>query len=89
MFYLDTDLKTIKEMFKKFYILLVLSAALACKASPGDPVKFAPGDLQPDQKQSLVCKEVASLISQYNYKKVNLNDSLSSAVYTPVYQSTG
>ncbi|MBS7566603.1 carboxy terminal-processing peptidase [Mucilaginibacter sp. Bleaf8] len=68
-------------MFKKLYILLVLGAALACKASPSKPVKLAPGDLQPDQKQSLVCKEVASLISQYNYKKVSLNDSLSNAVY--------
>ncbi len=68
-------------MFKKFYILLVLSAALACKASPSKPAKVGPGDLLPDQKQSLVCKEVASLISQYNYKKVSLNDSLSNAVY--------
>jgi len=82
MFYFNPDLKTVKDMFKKLYFVLVLSAAVACHASPSKPVKVdGSNDLQPDARQNLVFKEVASLISKYNYKKVNLNDSLSAVVY--------
>ncbi|QJD98341.1 carboxy terminal-processing peptidase [Mucilaginibacter robiniae] len=70
-------------MFKKIYLLAVLGAALACKASPSAAPVNVPGstNLQPDQQQGLVCKEVASLITNFNYKKVKLNDSLSTEVY--------
>jgi len=76
------DLKTIKDMFKKLYFVLVLGAAMACHASPSKPIKV-PGsnDLQPDTRQEIVVKEVAELISKYNYKKVDLNDSLSVVIY--------
>ena len=69
-------------MFKKLYILLLVGAALACKASPSQPVKV-PGsnDLQPDAQQSTVCRYVANLITEYNYKKVALNDSISKVVF--------
>ncbi len=83
MFYrMVIDLKTIKEMFKRSYMFLVVGAALACQAATS-PSKVVDGstNLQPDQQQSLVLKEVASLISNYNYKKVPLNDSLSAVVY--------
>ncbi len=82
MFYTNPDLTTVKDMFKKVYLLLVLGAALACKASPSKPVKVAgSNDLQPDEQQSVVCKQVAALISNYNYKKVPLNDSVSTIIY--------
>jgi carboxyl-terminal processing protease len=82
MFYWNPDLKKVKDMFKKIYILLVLGAALACHASPKPPTKVAgSNDLQPDAQQSIVCKTVATFISDYNYKKVNLNDSISQVVY--------
>jgi carboxyl-terminal processing protease len=69
-------------MFKKLYILLVLGAALACKASPSHPIKVAgSNDLQPDAQQTVVCKYIAGLITEYNYKKVTLNDSISQVVY--------
>ncbi len=69
-------------MFKKLYFVLVLSAAVACHAAPSKPIKVdGSNDLQPDARQNLVCKEVASLISKYNYKKVDLNDSLSAIIY--------
>ncbi|UEG53663.1 carboxy terminal-processing peptidase [Mucilaginibacter daejeonensis] len=69
-------------MFKRSYMFLVVGAALACQAATS-PSKVVDGsnNLQPDQQQSLVLKEVASLISNYNYKKVPLNDSLSAVVY--------
>lgn len=76
-------------MFKKLYILLILGAALACKASPSHPVVKVAGsnDLQPDAQQSTVCKYIANLISEYNYKKVELNDSISQVVYTRYIKS--
>ena len=78
------DLKKVKDMFKKLYILLLLGAALACKASPKQHpmVKVAgSNDLTPDAQQSTVCRYVADLITEYNYKKVSLNDSISQVVY--------
>ncbi len=71
-------------MFKKLYILVVLGAALACQAAPSNqPLKKVAGsnDLQPDAQQSVVCKYVATIISDHNYKKVPLNDSISQVIY--------
>ncbi|WP_074493636.1 carboxy terminal-processing peptidase [Mucilaginibacter polytrichastri] len=69
-------------MFKKLYILLILGTALACKAAPSKPPQTTgPGDLHPDEQQSVVLKEVAELISKYNYKKVELNDSISKVIF--------
>ena len=70
-------------MFKRLYFVLVLGAALACKAAPHKPIKVAgSNDIQPDEQQSIVAKTVAQLISNYNYKKVPLNDSVSQVVYS-------
>jgi carboxyl-terminal processing protease len=81
MFYTTPDLTTVKNMFKKVYLLVLLAAALACKASPSKPIKVAASDLEPDEQQSIVCKKIAELITNYNYKKVELNDSISAIVY--------
>lgn len=78
------DLKRVKDMFRKIYILLVLAAMFACKASPANqPMKRVDGsnDLQPDAQQSVVCQYIATIISEHNYKKVPLNDSLSEVVF--------
>jgi len=79
---IDIELKSVKEMIKKIYTVLVVGAALACQASTSTPVKVdGSANLQPDQQQSVVAKEVAGMISQYNYKKVPLNDSLSTVIF--------
>ena len=76
------DLKKVKEMFKKVYLFLVLGAALACKAAPAKPIKVVgSNDLQPDVRQELAAKTAAELISKYDYKKVELNDSVSEIIY--------
>jgi carboxyl-terminal processing protease len=82
MLTVHTDLKTVKDMFKKLYFVLLVGAAMACHASQSKPIKV-PGsnDLQPDTRQEIACKEVAELITKYNYKKVDLNDSLSVVIY--------
>lgn len=88
MFYKNPDLKRVKDMFKKLYILLVLGAALACKASPAHQTKVAgSNDLQPDAQQSVVCQYIASIISDHNYKRVPLNDSISLIVYNRYLKS--
>lgn len=83
MFHTGPDLNSVKDMFKKLYLLLVLATALACNAAPSKPnYKHAgPNDLQPDEQQSVVLKYVATLIADYNYKKVPLNDSVSAIIY--------
>src|SRR4051812_15445443 len=84
---IDPDLKTTKDMFKKLYLLVVLAAALACNAAPSTPTKPGPArrtgptDLQPDEQQRVVCIQVAKLVTDYNYKKVPLNDSTSALIY--------
>jgi carboxyl-terminal processing protease len=84
MYHPDSDLNSVKDMFKKLYLLVVLAAALACNAAPTKPVhdkKAGPNDLQPDEQQSIVCRQVANLVANYNYKKVPLNDSISAIIY--------
>ncbi len=89
MFNINPGLNTVKDMFKKLYLVLILGSALACKAAPeklpaDKPVTKVPGstDIEPDEKQRVVCRTVTQLISSYNYKKVPLNDSISSLIYT-------
>ena len=69
-------------MFKKVYLVLVLGATLACSAKPAKVIKVdGVKNIQPDEQQSIVCKTIATLISKYNYKKVELNDSISVVIY--------
>jgi len=82
MFHFIPDLKKVKDMFKQFYILLVLGAALSCNAATPKLKKVPDStNLEPTVQQSIVCKTVAEIISKYNYKKVDLNDSLSIVVF--------
>jgi carboxyl-terminal processing protease len=88
MFQLVPDFKTAKDMFKRFYFVLALGAALACNAAPSKPVKVDGSlNLQPTEQQSTVVKAVASLISSYNYKKVPMNDSMSTIIYNRFLKS--
>ncbi|RYZ96258.1 MAG: tail-specific protease, partial [Sphingobacteriaceae bacterium] len=75
-------------MFKKVYLMLIVGAAFACQAAPSAPKKVdGSNDLQPDAQQGIVAKKVAELITNYNYKKVELNDSLSGEAYTRYIKS--
>ena len=69
-------------MFKKLYFVLVLGAAMACHAAPSKLIKVdGSNDLKPDTRQEIVLKEVAELLLKYDYKKVDLNDSLSTVIF--------
>lgn len=75
------ELNKVKEMLRRIFMIAFTAAALACSASP-KPQKLVDGvsNIKPDEQQSLVVRQVVSLIENYNYKKVKVNDSISSIV---------
>ncbi len=82
MFGIEINLMFIKNMFKKLYMMAILGASVACQATPGQPIKVAGSrNIEPDGQQSIVCKEVTEMITNYNYKKIKLNDSISTVIF--------
>lgn len=82
MFGIEINLMLIKNMFKKLYLMAILGASVACQATPGEPIKVAGSrNLEPDQQQAIVCKQVTEMITSYNYKKIKLNDSISTVIF--------
>lgn len=75
------DFKLFKEMLKRILLVTFTAAVLACQAAPIQQ-KLVEGipNIKPDEQQSLVCKEIVALIENYNYKKLTVNDSISSLV---------
>ncbi len=76
------EFKLFKEMLRRVLMIAFTAAALACSASPKSQ-KMVDGvqNIKPDEQQSLVLREVVQLIENYNYKKIKVNDSISSVVY--------
>jgi len=66
-----------KNIIKTLYVAIALSLPIACTAQTAP----LPGDLKPDEQQSIVCKTIAEMITNYNYKKVPLNDSISEIIF--------
>lgn len=68
-------------MLKRVLLVTFTAAILACQAAP-KPQKLVEGipNIKPDEQQSLVLKEIVTLIENYNYKKIPLNDSISSLI---------
>lgn len=71
-------LKNFKEMLKKIVLALFIVAALSCKADPR--VKLT-GNLKPDAKQAIVTRELVNMLENFHYKKIAVNDSVSSVVF--------
>lgn len=76
------DFKLFKEMLRRALLITFTAATLACSASP-EVQKMVDGvqNIKPDDQQSLVCKELVGLIENYNYKKIKINDSISSVIF--------
>jgi carboxyl-terminal processing protease len=75
------DFKSLKEMLKRILMVTFTAAVLACQASPKQqPLVEGIPNIKPAEQQSLVCKELVALIENYNYKKLKINDSISSLV---------
>lgn len=78
---LEMDFKLFKEMLKRIFFVLFTAAVLACHAAPKtQPVVDGVTNVKPDEQQQLVIKEVVNLIESYNYKKLEINDSISSLI---------
>ncbi|WP_083228037.1 carboxy terminal-processing peptidase [Mucilaginibacter sp. PPCGB 2223] len=88
MFSRKVDVNSVKDMFKKIYMLLLLGATLACTAAPRKPMVKVPGstDITPDERQSVVVHLVSEML-QINYKKIPLDDSLSVVIYNRYLKS--
>jgi carboxyl-terminal processing protease len=75
------EFKIFKQMLRRILMVTFTAAVLACNAAP-KPQQQVEGipNIKPDEQQSLVCKEVVTLIENYNYKKIKLNDSISGVI---------
>lgn len=69
-------------MLRRILMITFTAATLACSASPKSQ-KMVDGvqNIKPDEQQSLVLREVVQLIENYNYKKIKINDSISSVIF--------
>ncbi len=68
-------------MLKRILMVTFTAAVLACQASPKQqPIVEGLPNIKPAEQQILVCKELVALIENYNYKKLKLNDSISSLI---------
>ena len=64
-------------------ILLFATTATAFSYCTSDTKK----EITPDEKQIEVCRQIVGLVSNYNYKKVAINDSLSNVVFDAYLKS--
>ncbi|XZQ02983.1 carboxy terminal-processing peptidase [Pedobacter sp. MW01-1-1] len=68
-------------MLKRIFFVIFTAAVLACHASPKEqPIVDGVTNIKPDEQQQLVIREVVNLIESYNYKKIQINDSISSLI---------
>jgi carboxyl-terminal processing protease len=75
------DFKLFKLMLKRIFLTIFTAAVIACQATPkAQPVVEGVTNIMPDEQQKIVIKEVVNLIENYNYKKVKINDSISSVI---------
>jgi len=77
-----TGFEKIKDMLRRVFSGILIAATVACTATPRI-IKDVPGsnNLKPDEQQALITKEIAELVTSFNYKKLSLNDSLGGVIY--------
>ncbi|SHG15045.1 carboxy terminal-processing peptidase [Pedobacter caeni] len=69
-------------MLGRLSFVFFTAAVLACQAAPPktQPVVEGIKNIKPDIQQQFVMKEVVGLIENYNYKRIKINDSVSSII---------
>ncbi len=70
-------------MRKKIYACILITGIAACVAVAFSFIQKneKPAELKPEEKHELVCREIVNLVTNFNYKKVSLDDSLSSVIF--------
>ncbi len=81
------DFKSFKEMLRRISLAFLLVAALACQADPRITTVVSENDLKPDIQQSVEAKSVVELLEHFHYKKVAVDDALSSLVFDDYLKS--
>ncbi len=77
----EMDFKLFKEMLRRLLFITFTAATLACGAAPAvQQMVDGVENITPDEQQGLVAKELVGLIENYNYKRIKINDSISSLV---------
>ena len=83
-----TAFEKVKDMLKRVFLGIFIAATISCSAAPWISTeprikKDVPGsnNLKPDAQQALITKEIAELVTSFNYKKVVLNDSMGSVIF--------
>lgn len=83
-----TAFEKVKDMLKRVFLGIFIAATISCSAAPwiaSEPRvnKDVPGsnNLKPDAQQALITKEIAELVTSFNYKKVNLDDSIGGVIF--------
>ncbi len=76
------DFKSFKEMLKKIFLALFVVAGVACKANLRINTDVdGSNNLKPEASQQLVARELVKVIENAHYKKVKINDSVSSVIF--------
>lgn len=80
---MSIEFEKVKRMLKRVFLGLFIAATIACSAAPRILDIDVPGsnNLKPDPRQGKVAQEIAGLLSTISYKKVTLNDSISSIIF--------
>ncbi len=68
-------------MLKRISLAVLIVAALACQADPRIKAIVSQNDLKPDVQQSVEAKSLVELIENFHYKKVVVDDALSSLMF--------
>lgn len=68
-------------MLKRIVFVLIVVAFAACGSKPRVSLHNNEGMIHPTAQHSVIAKDVVGLFENFSYKKVPLNDSISSIIY--------
>src|SRR5690554_2129838 len=83
---IDIRLNTIR-MLKRIVFVLFVTAIVACGSTPRVDLEAHSVHVIPTAQHSVIAKDVVGLFENYSYKKVPLNDSISSIIYDNLLKS--
>lgn len=74
-------------MLKRIVFVLFVTAIVACGSTPRVDLEAHSVHVIPTAQHSVIAKDVVGLFENYSYKKVPLNDSISSIIYDNLLKS--
>lgn len=80
-------MKGIPNMLKKILIVMFVVAIAACGSTPRIQLEESEYNIVPTAQHAVIAKEVVGLFEKHSYKKVPINDSISSIVFDNLMKS--